>query len=454
LDTALKPKTLLGYGVADAGQALVGTLIGFYQMYFFTDVMRLPLHNVATLFLMTKILDMVCFPLFGTLVDRMVSRGGTFRRWLAWIILPFLVSSMMLFAFDPAWNIQSRVTYTYGVVSVFVMVSALLSVVYTGLVSAIASKASERAKLSTIRFVFAFGAGTAATFSIKYIVDYFGGKQGGGFYYVALIFSIVAALALYITYITTAEYTRDRNEASGTIFEGIPLLFKNRVFLAPLVATAFSGLCVTIKSQTTLYFITYAMRREDITSYMLTGGTISCAAGVALVGLFINRIDRKRLFIGLMASNALFISLIYFFAHGNAPLIITFHCMNSLVGGACAPVIFSIYSDIVDYFDHAAGYRSPALINSLTMLAGRLGNSLGMVSGPLALAYFHYQPDQAQTDAAVNGISLMFTAIPACFALLSALAMMLYRITNNQAEKTAHELLMTKALHKNVRSLA
>lgn len=440
MNTLLKSKAILGYGIADAGQALIGTLIGFYQMYFFTDVMRLPLHYVVKLFLVTKILDSLCFPLFGMLVDRLVAQGGTYRRWLAWLILPFFVSSILLFAFDRAWDTPTRVIYTYGVVSVFVMISALLSVVYTGLVSAIATQASDRAKLSTIRFVFAFGAGTAGTFSIKYIVDYFGGKDGGGFYFVAFIFSVIAALALYITYITTTERVRNQREQPVAVLAAIPLLFKNTAFLAPLIATAFSGLFVTIKSQMTLYFITYVMKREDITNYLLTAGTLSCAAGVALVGFFINRIDRKKLFMGLMASNALFIGMIYFISHEDATLIIVCHCLNSLVGGACAPVIFSIYSDVVDYIDHSAGLRSPALINSIAMLAGRLGNSLGMVVAPLALAYFQYQPDAAQTAAAVNGISLMFTVIPACFALLSAAAMVIYKITNKQAEETAHQL--------------
>ena len=152
MSTTLKSRALLGYGTADAGQALIGTLIGFYQMYFLTDVLRVPLPYVARLFLLTKILDMLCFPLFGMLVDRLVVRGGTFRRWLAWLILPFLVTSTMLFAFDRTWDTPTRIAYAYATVSVFVIVSALLSVVYTGLVSAIATKASDRARLSTIRF--------------------------------------------------------------------------------------------------------------------------------------------------------------------------------------------------------------------------------------------------------------------------------------------------------------
>ena len=400
----------------------------------------MPLPYVAKLFLLTKILDMLCFPLFGMLVDRLVARGGTFRRWLAWLILPFLLTSSALFAFDRTWDTPTRIAYAYATVSIFVIVSALLSVVYAGLVSAIASKASDRARLSTIRFIFAFGAGTAASLSIKPIVDYFGGKNSGGFHVVALILSLVAGIALYITYITSTESARCRSEAAGTTLEGVPLLFKSSAFLAPLFATAFTGLCVTVKSQATLYFITYAIKREDITKYILTGGTLSCATGVALVGLLINRIDRRTLFMGLMTLNALFIGVIYFIPQENVALIILFHCLNSFVGGACAPVIFSIYSDVVDYFDQTAGFRSPALINSIVMLAGRLGNSLGMVATPLALAYFQYRPDQAQTTTVVHGISLMFTAIPACLALASAVSMAIYKITNQQAEETAREL--------------
>jgi Na+/melibiose symporter-like transporter len=47
---------------------------------------------------------------------------------------------------------------------------------------------------------------------------------------------------------------------------------------------------------------------------------------------------------------------------------------------------------------------------------------------------------EAQTTTVANGISLMFTAVPACLALASALSMAAYKITNQQAEETAHEL--------------
>jgi GPH family glycoside/pentoside/hexuronide:cation symporter len=446
MGTALKTRELAGYGVADAGQAMIGTLIGFYQLYFFTDVMRLPLASVAALFLLTKIVDSASYPLFGILVDR-AARAGQTRRWLAWLILPYFVTSILLFTFNPDWDVETRVAYTYCIVSLFVVISALLSVVYAALVSSIASQASDRARLSTMRFVFAFGASTMATFTIKYLVDYFGGNQTGGYYYVALIFSAVAALALYITYASTTERVVASPPGQGEarinmrdIIAGMVILFRTRAFLAPIIATVFTGLFVTVKSQTTLYFITHVMRRADISNILLASGTVSCALGVGLVGLVINRIDRYKLFMGLMAGNALFIGLIYFIGLADTTLILICHCLNSLLGGACAPVMFSIYSDVVDHVHHTKGCRSPALINSVAMLSGRLGGSIGMVLTPLGLAWFQYRPDAVQSAAAAHGITLMFTLIPAAFALAAAAAMVLYRITNQQAQDTSHQL--------------
>ncbi|MGN6423146.1 MAG: MFS transporter [Asticcacaulis sp.] len=439
---SLKLKELLGYGVGDAGQALMGTLIGFYQLYYFTDILRLPLPSVAGLFLLTKILDSASFPLFGILLDRIPGGIGAFLKWRLWLIVPSFLISVALFTFDRSWSTEVRIIYAYAVVSAFVVLTALISVVYTGLVSSIATQASDRARLSTIRFVFAFGASTLATFFIKYLVDYLGGKDGGGFQSVAFIFSIIAAATLYIT----ASVTKNRavakaeGEVVQDVFGSALRILKNGTFLAPVISTFFTGLFVTFKSQLTLYFINYAMNREDIGNIMLAAGTISCAVGVALVGFVINKIDRKVLYIGLMASNAFFIGVIYFVNHANVFLIIVFHCLNSVLGGACAPVIFSIYSDVVDYLDEKLNFRAPALVNSVAMLAGRLGGSLGMVLTPIGLAYFQYHANQAQTGRGLLGIALMFTLIPAAFALLSALAMVRYTLTNKASEDISDRL--------------
>ncbi|CAL1693065.1 Isoprimeverose transporter (plasmid) [Brevundimonas subvibrioides] len=437
---ALKLKELVSYGVGDAGQALIGTLIGFYQLYYFTDILRLPLGSIAGLFMLTKILDSASFPLFGLMLDRVSGGVGAFLKWRLWLVIPFFVVSVLLFTYDPNWSTEFRIIYAYAVVSLFVVLSALISVVYTSLVSSIATQASDRARLSTVRFVFAFGASTLATFFIKYLVDYLGGKTGGGFQSVAFIFSIMATGLLYITMSATRNRTVARPDEPPHGIGSAFAIVRNPMFLGPVVATFFAGLFVAFKSQMTLYFINYAMNREDIGNFMLAGGTISCAIGVGLVGFVINRINRKSLYVVLMALNALFVGAIYFVDRSNIYTIIAFHCLNSALGGACSPVIFSIYSDVVDYLDETLNFRAPALVNSVAMLAGRLGGSLGMVLTPVGLAISQYHPNQQQTSGSILGIALMFTLVPGLFAFISAMAMVTYKLTNRASEDISERL--------------
>jgi len=58
----LNVKELSSYGIGDAGQALLGTMISFYQLYYLTDVVKLPIGSIAGLFVLTKIIDCLSFP--------------------------------------------------------------------------------------------------------------------------------------------------------------------------------------------------------------------------------------------------------------------------------------------------------------------------------------------------------------------------------------------------------
>jgi glycoside/pentoside/hexuronide:cation symporter, GPH family len=431
---------IVGYGVADAGQALIGTLIGYFQLYYFTDVMLLPARAVAGLYLVTKILDSLSFPLFGLMLDRFNGRYGTFRTWLGALIIPFFVVSTLMFFFVKSWSTSERLVYIYIVVGLYAVVSALLTLVYTGLVSSIGRQASDRARLTTARFICAFGASTATTLLVFPMVKLLGGQQNGGFQVAGLIFAVVSALLLYITYRVTTERVAPGTSIGPGNWHQIGLLFRERMFLAAAVATFGLGLFVAIKSQVTLFFIQYVMARPDITSFMLAGGTVASATGVLLVGLLINKIDRRNLFVGLMLLNSFFIGVIYFLNKSDVALICAAHFLNSLFGGACAPVMFSIYSDIVDYFEETAKLRSPALINSVVILAGRLGGSLGSFLAPLGLFYFRYQPNAVQSPMALNGITIMFTLGPAAFALAAAAVMKSYKLTNGQSEAISLKL--------------
>lgn len=433
-------KELLAYGVGDSGQAMMGTLIGFYQLYYFTDIMRLPIPSIAGLFFLTKLIDSACFPVFGLLMDRIPGGVGSFLKWRIFYIVPLFIVSTLLFTYDSTWSEAFRILYAYLVVAAFVIMTALVAVVYTGLVSTISDQSNDRARLSTVRFAFAFGSGTVATFSVQYLVDAFGGKDAGGYQAVAFIFSAFAAISMYLVGSFTRERVSQSNANQPSALLPSLAILRDSQFVAPAAATFFTGLFVAIRGQSTLYYIKYVMRRDDAISLILSSGTISCAIGVLLVGSIINKVDRGIIYATLMGGSAISMVAMFYVNPSNITAVVLLQCISSLLGGACSPVIFSVYSDVVDYLEDKHTIRAPALVNSMSMLSGRIGGSIGMVLTPLGLAISQYHPGTRQSDTTVFGLTLMFTLVPALLAVFSALIMLTYKLRKQDLNQITKNL--------------
>lgn len=66
-------------------------------MFFYTDVYGISASAVATLFLVTRILDAFADPLMGILIDKTNSKWGKSRPYFLWLGIPFAIIAMMTF---------------------------------------------------------------------------------------------------------------------------------------------------------------------------------------------------------------------------------------------------------------------------------------------------------------------------------------------------------------------
>ncbi len=97
----------LSYGVGDLACNLVFGAIGYYMLFFYTDIAGIAAATVGTLLLVCRIVEVFAITGMGVLVDRTRRRWGKARPWLLWIALPFgvgdanLMTLLMLFAVGP-----------------------------------------------------------------------------------------------------------------------------------------------------------------------------------------------------------------------------------------------------------------------------------------------------------------------------------------------------------------
>ncbi|MCP4749377.1 MAG: hypothetical protein GY866_00655 [Proteobacteria bacterium] len=105
----------IGFGVGDiyGGGAMV--IIGFFYLYFLTDILLIAPALAGTVFLVSKIWDAVSDPIMGIISDRTRTRFGRRRPYfLIGMLLIFLSFFMMWYPVDFSLEIHR---FTYVVVA-------------------------------------------------------------------------------------------------------------------------------------------------------------------------------------------------------------------------------------------------------------------------------------------------------------------------------------------------
>ncbi|WP_039915384.1 MFS transporter [Cellvibrio mixtus] len=440
-DHQLKKTEIVAYGAGDAAFALIGTLLGFYQLYFLTDVFGIAPASIAIIMLVIKIWDTVNHPLMGILADRTQSKYGRYRPWLLYSILPLAISSILVFYAPPGLSDWQKNVYALSVCFIYWSSFSAVNVPYVALMSAMTSNVSSRANLASARFIGAFGASTLAMFFTKDLVLWFGdGDEASGFLAVSILYAIIGSVILYWTFYSTQERISVQPESILTPWGDIKSLFRSGPFWTVIATSVFIGLFVSVKSGLAVFYLKYVIQIPSVDKYFMAGGTISCLIGVCFVSLLLGKFDKKRLFICFMSGNALFIAAIFWVDPENTALLLTFHFLNSFLGGACAPIFFAIYSDVIDYNEFKTGSRSAALINSLGLFAGTLGAAIGGFIAPIGLAWIGYTANQPQNANVIEGLCWLFTIVPAVFASIAALLMVIFPLNKSRMASINYRL--------------
>ncbi len=104
-----------------------------------------------------------------------------------------------------------------------------------------------------------------------------------------------------------------------------------------------------------------------------------------------------------------------------------------------------MYADTADYGEWRFGRRSTGLVFSATVFVQKVGLAIGSAMIGWLLAYYGYVAEASQSPRALHGITLLFSVLPGCFALLSGLAIFFYRLEESDVKRIEAELAARKA---------
>jgi len=468
-------KEKIGYGFGDAASSMFWKIFGMYSLFFYTDVFGITAAAAGTMFLVARLWDSF-FDLFvGIMSDRTKTRWGKYRPYLLWFAIPFAVMGVITF-FTPDFGQTGKLIYAYLTYSLMMVVYSLINVPYASLLGVISSDPRERNTLSSYRMSFAF-IGSFVTFMLlQPLIDFFAETFGGD---AATVATAVAETSVsthpigwvmgvgaigvlcVVLFLLCFSWTKERvvqieSEENASVRQDLKNLFKNAPWWI-LVATGLAALLFNaIRDSVAIYYfrdyvqVGYRMTGTgwDMTTIYFLVGQAANLLGVMLAPSLSARYGKRRTYmIAILMAGIL--SSAFFYIPNNVTWILILQFSISLFAGYVLPLLWSMFSDIVDHQELQTGRRTSGLIFSSSSMSQKLGWALGAALSGWMLAYFRYMPNAVQQSAeTIRGEQFMISLLPALCCLLAFIGMYFYPLSDKKVRENYEQLEMKRAAAK------
>lgn len=445
--TVLSFREKFGYGLGDTASNFFFQVFNIFLLYYYTDIFGLTPAAVGTMFIVTKVVDAVSDPVMGLIADRTNSRWGKFRPYLLWAAVPYGIMGYAMFA-NPDFTYAGKLVYAYATYTLMMLAYTTINIPYSALMGVISPSSAERTKVASFRFICAFGAawliGTFVT-PLKNILG--GGDEANGFRLTMMIFAVISIGLFWVTFATTKERVKTPQKDSN-LKSDFGALMSNGPWMALFLAAIFTLMNLAVRNGAIIYYFKYYVGDDgspiflifDKTAVFMSSGLFAMIAGVAFTKFLSNRFGKRNLLIALSSMNAVLIAAFFFIPPQQYGLMIFVNCIGAFISGPTPALVWAMYADCADYGEWKTGRRTTALIFSALQFAQKMGLAVGAGVSGFILALFGFVANTAQSDSSMLGIRLMFSLFPALLAILGIVAVVFYRLSEEQVSEIEIEL--------------
>ncbi|HEY5234526.1 MAG TPA: glycoside-pentoside-hexuronide (GPH):cation symporter [Verrucomicrobiae bacterium] len=453
----LKTKEYVGYALGDTASNLFFQTFGIFLTYFYTDVWGLAPAVIGTMFLVIRFIDAAADPLIGLMADRTQTRWGKFRPYLLWFAIPYGLGGYLLFA-SPDLSASGKLVYAYFTYGFMMLAYSFINVPYSSMLGVISPSPRVRTRASSYRFVGAFGGGLLVSLFVRPLVQWLGGgvNEAGkvihelrGFQFTMLIFAALSVVMFLVCFATTKERVTvprgQKNHAWGEVKE----LLRNYPWIMLLLSAIFSLTYIGLRNGSAIYYFKYVAAYDntpvlfdkfDRVTVFLSLGMASQMLGSYCLSFFARIADKRILSYSLTTFTASCWAAFYVIPKDNFPLQLAVQALGCFSMGPASALVWAMYADVADYGEWKFGRRSTGLVYSASLFAIKTGTAFAGMLLPWILARSGYIANFPQTATAMLGITLAFSLFPAGVALLKALSLWIYPLTQTKVNEIENDL--------------
>lgn len=396
----------MGQFALNAINGMVGQLT-----YFYTDKAGLAAAVVATVFMITKIIDAFTDIIMGNIIDHTKPGKERYRPWLLEMSIPAALLTLLLFTV-PQGN--STLQIVYMLVTNLLMTSAVytaIAIPYGSLMVVRTNSTEERGKMGVYRALAGYVPGMAIVLAVIPVTNALGGTQSAWVKFAAIMALIVLLCLLFCYKKSKETATADGVETATTVEnefeEAIPLgeavkkLFGNKYWVLALVMGLASQVTYGLANSSGTYYCKWIYGDDNLVAILGAVGMIPTILGFAAVGpmnkkLGVVKTLRVCFFMGTVATALRLLNPTHFWYNT------ILGCVGSFANIPMMCLLGVTTAMAIDYNAYKYGNRMVASSQSAVGFGGKVGNGLGVSVIGWCLAIAHYDATAAVATTATR----------------------------------------------------
>lgn len=422
----------VGFGAGDMALNVVISSMMLIITFFYTDIYGLRTADLAALFVAVKVVGAVADLAMGQVNDAVLTRWGRYRPWLLLLALPYGLSVFLVFT-TPDWGYDAKLVWAYASYILMTLMTAGVGIPYISLISGLTSDSQQRLSANGYRLFFAKVGAFMVTIVVPLLANEWGGADPAAGYQAAMAVMAAVGVALFaFCFFTTTERVVHKVEKQP-LTEQVRVLMQNDQWLILCAVCVTGTIGYVIRGSVAIYYAKYYLHGDTATVSAFLSTGVAAAILAMVVSTWTTKFYCKvKLFRNSQIMVAVLSLMLYFLVQpGDMVLAFALYFLLSLVVDLHAPVFWSAIAETIDYGQVKTGKRVSGFAFGGISVCQKAGMAIAGGLVGVLLDVFQYQPNQAQSALALQGIALMLSVIPGFFHFLMGLLMFKYRISDD-----------------------
>jgi GPH family glycoside/pentoside/hexuronide:cation symporter len=435
------------YGVGDTGLSLTGSIIGAYFNIFMLNVAGLRADLAAWVVLVGRLWDPINDPMIGYLSDRARTRWGRRRPFLLFGSLPFGLAFSMLWWRPPLENEWLLLTYYCVAYVLYEAAATFIYMPYFALTPELTADYDERTSLTSYRMFFSI-AGSLVAFTLPLVmVPAFTRANAPRVLTMGLIFGLVSAAGMLITFAGTRERPEYQEQSQPNLLDSLRAARANPPFIFSMAVYLLTWVAVSMVEANLLLFVTYVVRRADDSNIIMASVFVVAILVLPFWEWASRNMNKRLAYIAGIAFWAVVQIVLVTLGPATPLWAILVLAVLAGVGVSAAHVIpWAIIPDAIEWDELQTGERHEGMFYSLVQLLKKFATAVALFLGLKLLGWTGYIPEGINQPAStVMVIRILTGPIPAFFLCAGIAFALLYPLTRERHAEVRQEIAQRKA---------